>query len=116
MVSSVGTSPQQAMTTSGDGVLGQTAGPRPDADALGAMLHGGVHRQPLRRRVFAGDHDVHVVAAAQAVIPDREQAVGIRRQIDPHDVGFLVHDVVNETGVLMREAVVICRQTWEASR
>ena len=29
------------------------AGPRPDADALGAVLDGGVHRQPLRRGVLA---------------------------------------------------------------
>ena len=85
---------------------GVAAGPLPDADAGGAMLHGGVHRQPLRRLIFAGDHDVDVVAAAQTMIPDREQAVGIRRQIDPHDGGFLVHDVINETGVLMRQTVV----------
>ena len=83
------------------------AGPLPDADALGAVLDGGVHRQPLRRRVFARDHDVDVMAAAQAVIHHRQQAVGIRRQIDAHDLGLLVHDVVDEAGVLMREAVVI---------
>ena len=85
---------------------GVAAGPMPDADAGGAVRHGGVHRQPLRRLIFAGDHDVDVVAAAQTMIPDGEQAVGIRRQIDAHDGGFLVHDVINETRVLMREAVV----------
>ena len=83
------------------------AGPLPDADALGAVLDGGVHRQPLRRRVFAGDHDVDVVAAAQAVIHHRQQAVGIRRQVDAHDLGLLVHHVVDEARILMREAVVI---------
>ena len=61
------------------------AGPLPDADALGAMLDGGVHRQPLRRRVFARDHDIDVMAAAQAMVHHRQQAVGIRRQIDAHD-------------------------------
>ena len=85
---------------------GVAAGPMPDADALGAVRHGGVHRQPLRRLILAGDDDVHIVAAAQTMIPDREQTIGIRRQIDAHDGGLFVHDVVNETGVLMREAVV----------
>ena len=83
------------------------AGPLPDADALGAVLDGGVHRQPLRRRVLARDHDVDVMAAAQAVVHHRQQAVGIRRQVDAHDLGLLVHDVVDETGILVREAVVI---------
>ena len=83
------------------------AGPLPDADALGAVLDGGVHRQPLRRRVFARDHDVDVMPAAQAVVHHRQQAVGIRRQVDAHDLGLLVHDVVDEAGILVREAVVI---------
>jgi hypothetical protein len=83
------------------------AGPRPDADALGAVLDGCVYRKPLRRRVFARNHDVDVVAAAQAVVHDRQQAVGIRRKVNPHDLGLLVYDVVDETRVLVREAVVI---------
>ncbi len=72
------------------------AGPLPDADALGAMLDRGVHREPLRRRVLARDHDVDVVAAAQAVVHDRQQAVGVRRQVDPDDLGLLVDHVVDE--------------------
>jgi len=83
------------------------AGPLPDADALGAVLDGGVLRQPLRRRVFAGDHDIDVVATTQAVIHYRQQAVGVRRKINPHDLGLLVHDVVDKTGILMCEAIVI---------
>ena len=71
------------------------------------MLDGGVHRQPLGRGVFAGDDDVDVVAAAQAVIHHREQAVGVWREIDAHDLGFLVDDVVDEARILVREAVVI---------
>ena len=73
------------------------AGPLPDADAFGAVLDGGIHRQPLRRRMFAGDHDIDVVPAAQAVVHHRQQAVGIRRQINAHDLGLLVHDVIDET-------------------
>ena len=44
------------------------AGPFPDADAGGAVLDRLVHGQPLRRGLLAGDDDIDVVAAAQAVI------------------------------------------------
>ena len=57
--------------------------------------------------LLAGDDHVDVVAAAQAMIGHREQAVGVRRQVDPHDVGLLVDDVVEEAGVLVGEAVVV---------
>ena len=57
--------------------------------------------------MFAGDDDVDVMPAAQAMIKHGEQTVRIRRQINAHDVGLLVDDVIKETGVLMREPVVI---------
>ena len=59
------------------------------------------------RRVLAGDDDVDVVAGAQAVVHRGQQGVGVRRQVDPHDLGLLVHDVVDEPGVLVGEAVVV---------
>ena len=71
------------------------------------MLDRLVHRQPLRRRLLAGDDDVDVVAAAQAVVGHRQQAVGVGRQVDADDLGLLVDDVVDEAGVLMAEAVVV---------
>jgi len=38
------------------------------------MLDGGVHRQPLRRWMFARHHDIDVMAAAQAMsITDSRQ-------------------------------------------
>ena len=83
------------------------AGPLPDADAFRAMDDGRIHRQPLRQGMLAGDHDVDVIAAAQAVIEDRQQAIGIGRQIDAHDIRLLVDHVVEEAGILVREAVVI---------
>ena len=54
-----------------------------------------------------GNHHVDVMPAAQAVIEDRQQTIGIGRQINAHDVGLLVDHVIEETGILMREAVVI---------
>ena len=71
------------------------------------MLDGLVHRQPLRRRLLAGDDDVDVVAAAEAVVGDREQAVGVGRQVDADHLRLLVDDVVDEAGVLVAEAVVV---------
>ncbi len=47
------------------------------------------------------------MATLQAVVHNRQQAVGIGRQVNPHDIGLLVDDVVDEAGVLMREAVVV---------
>ena len=83
------------------------AGPLPDADALGAMLDRSVHRQPLRRRMFARNHDVDVMPAAQAMVHHRQQAVCIRRKVNTHDLGLLVHDVIDEAGILVRKAVVV---------
>ena len=83
------------------------AGPLPDAEASLAVLDRVVHRQPLRCRLLAGDDDVDVVPAAQAVIGDRQQAVGVRRQVDADDLGLLVGNVVDEPRVLMAKAVVV---------
>ena len=71
------------------------------------MFDGLVHREPLRRGLLAGDNDVDVVAAAQAVIGHRQQAIGIRRQIDADDLRLLVDDMVNEPRILMAKTIVI---------
>src|SRR5207253_842859 len=89
------------------GIAVVVAGPVPDAQPAGAVGEGGVHVQPYRCRLLAGDDDVDVVAAAQAVVGHRQQGVGIRRQVHPDHVGLLVHHVVDEAGVLVGEAVVV---------
>ena len=71
------------------------------------MPDGGIHIEPLQCRLFARHDHIHVVPAAQAVVGDGQQAVGVRRQIDAHHVRLLVHHVIDEAGVLMAEAVVI---------
>ena len=81
--------------------------PIPDPDAIGAMTDRRRHVQPLRRRMLAGDDHVHVVARAQAMIGDREQRVGVGRQIHAHDVRLLVDDVIDESRVLMAEPIVV---------
>jgi hypothetical protein len=57
--------------------------------------------------MLARDDDVHVVAAAQAVVHHRQQTVRVGRQIDADHLGLLVHDQVDQAGILVREAVVV---------
>ena len=71
------------------------------------MLHGGVHVQPLRGGLLAGDDDIDVVAAAQAMVGDGQQSIRVRREIDPDDFTLLIHDVVDEAGILVAEPIVI---------
>ena len=71
------------------------------------MLRGRVDVEVLQRRLLAGDDDVDVVAAAQAMIDHGQQRVRIRRQIDAHHFRFLVGDVIDEARILVAEAVVI---------
>ena len=83
------------------------AGPLPDADPFRAMLDGGVHGQPLGGIVLAANHEIDVVQAAQAMIHGRQEAVCVGRKVDAHHLGLLVDDVVDESGILVREAVVV---------
>ena len=66
-----------------------------------------VHVQPLRKRVFAGNDDVHIVTAAKTMIEHRQEAVRVGRQVHVHDIGFLIDHVIEKTRILVSEAVVI---------
>ena len=66
------------------------ARPVPDANPRRAVADRIVHAEPLRRRVLAGDDDVHVVPAAEAVIDHTEQAIRVGWKIHADDFGFLV--------------------------
>ena len=79
----------------------------PDADALRAVGDGLVHVHVLQVLLLVADDDVDVVRALEAVVGDAEQRVDVGREVDAADVGALVHDDVEETGVLVREAVVV---------
>ena len=71
------------------------------------MAHGGFHVQPHPCRLFARDDEVHVVPTAKAVVCDRKQRVRIRRQIDAHDLRFLVRDMIDESRILMRKTIMV---------
>ena len=83
------------------------ARPFPDAQAGGAVAGGRLDVQPLGRGLLAGHDDVHVVAAAQAVVDHRQQGVGVGRQVHAHHFRLLAGDVVEEARVLVAEAVVV---------
>jgi hypothetical protein len=59
------------------------------------------------RRLLARHHHVDVIAAAQAVVGDAQEAVRVGRQVDADHLGLLVDDVVDEPRILMAEAVVV---------
>ena len=80
--------------------------PLPDPDAAGAV-DDRLLQEVVERRLLAGHDHVHVVAAAQAVVGDREQAVRVRWEVDADDLGLLVDDVIDEARILVGEAVVV---------
>ena len=71
-----GVSPQQASTASAHSLV--VGGPLPDADAVGAVLDGLLHVQPLGPGELGGDHHVDLVPALDAVVKAGQQAVGVR--------------------------------------
>ena len=77
------------------------AGPLPYAEASGAVHDRLSHGQILQGGLLAGHDDIHIVPGAQAVVCDRQQAVGVGRKIDPNGVGLLVDGMVDEAWVLM---------------
>jgi len=57
--------------------------------------------------LFAGDDDVDVIAAAQAMVGDGKEAIRVGWEIDTDDFGLFVDNVVDESGVLVGETVVV---------
>ena len=55
------------------------ASPLPDANSFRAMHNCFIHRQPLRKRVFACNDHIDVMPAAQTMIKDRQKTVRIGR-------------------------------------
>src|SRR5271157_4297056 len=81
--------------------------PVPNADALGAVLNGGIHIEVLKMQLLVGDDYINIVLTPEAVIGYRQEAVHIGRKVNPSDGRALVEDNVQEAGILVRETVVI---------
>ena len=106
MVSRVGTSPQQAMTTSGSVPSSVDANdqiPSPLVQWSTACLP----VEPVVLGLLPCHDHVDVVATPQAMVGHREQAVGVGRQVDACHRRLLGDDVVEKPGILMRKSIVI---------
>ena len=73
-------------------VPAQSQTPAPSRQCAAACVGG----QVLQLGLLVDDDQVHVVVAAQAVVGHRQQAVGIRRQVDPAHVAALGQHGVDE--------------------
>jgi len=71
------------------------------------MDEGFLEGEPLELGLLAAGDDVDVVAAAQAVIENVEQAIGIGRVVNANDFAAPLQGVVNKAGRLMAESIVI---------
>ena len=56
------------------------------------------------------------VTAAQAVIGDRQQGVGIRRQVDTNHLRLLIHDMVDKSRILVAESIVVLPPHGDVNR
>ena len=112
-VSIVGTSPQQAITTSGSlprSLLAHSQMPMPAVQcrmAASISSHWGAGCLPATT--------TFTQPRLQAMIGHRQQRVRIRRQIDTNDSAF-IHHMVDESRILMAEPVVVPAATCEVSR
>jgi len=57
--------------------------------------------------LFAGNDDIDEIAAAQTVVGDAQQGIGIRGQENADDAGLFIDDQIDEARVLVGKAVVI---------
>src|SRR5664280_522235 len=81
--------------------------PLPDSNSFSAMYYCSVHCKPLWECMFSCNHNINVMPAAQAVIKNRQQAVCIWWKVNTYYISFLVHDMVEEARILVRETIVI---------
>ena len=89
------------------GVARIIARPLPDADSGSAGAGGRVDVEPLPFQLLAGDDQVDVIPAPEAVIGHAKQAIGVWRQINSNDFGAFVRDMIDEAWILMGKSVVI---------
>jgi len=83
------------------------AGPVPDSDTLGAVLDGIFHVEELQVVLLVGDNNVDVVSATEAVVGYGKETVSIGWEVDSDDFGRFVGHDIEETGILVSEAVVV---------
>ena len=103
----VGMSPAQASTTSGSSLGRSVPGPAPRSTPRRAVRGRRLEVEVLELRLLVDHDEVHVVVAAEAVVGHREQAVGVRRQVDAGHLALLGAHGVDQARALVAEAVVV---------
>jgi hypothetical protein len=76
------------------------ARPVPDAGSFRAVLDRRLDVEVLEMHLFVRDDDIDVIDAAQAMIGDRQQGIGVGRQVNANDARPLIGYDVEEAGVL----------------
>src|ERR1039458_4292502 len=71
------------------------------------MLERLVHLQPLELRLLSAGHDIDVVAAAEAVIEEAQQAVTVRRIVDADGIASACQCVVHKAGGLVTKTIMV---------
>src|SRR5215469_8783537 len=83
------------------------AGPLPNPNSLGAVRSRRIHIEVLKMQLLVRNDHVDVVLASEAVVRDRQKTVRIGRKINARNGGALIQNNVQETRILMSEAVMI---------
>ena len=83
------------------------ASPVPDPHTLRAVHHRRIHIQVHQVLLLVCHNHIHIILAAQAVVRHTQQAVRIRRQIDPRHLRALVAHHIQKSWVLVRKPVMI---------
>ena len=71
------------------------------------MIKSLVHIEPLELRLFTAGDDVDVIAAAQAMVEDAEEAVGVRWIIHADHFTSALQCIDDVPGCLVAEAIVV---------
>jgi len=79
----------------------------PDSDTLGAVSNSLIHGKELKMVLLVCNNDVDVVGGTEAMVHDGEKGVSVRWEVDSDNIGALVGDNIEETGILMGETIVI---------
>src|ERR1700740_1885677 len=87
------------------------AAPLPGPSSSGTMCERGVHAQPLKLRLLINDDEVKIVMTPEAVICYREQAIGVRWEVNPHYVCLFTDQVIDKPRPLVAETIMVVAPT-----
>lgn len=81
--------------------------PFPNTKTLGTVRNSSFHVEVLQVILLIGNYNVDIILAVETVVHDRKKTVTVGREVDADDLGGLVGDDVEETGVLVSETVMV---------